>query len=47
MSTIVKRKTKRLCRSVIRQEGVKVNGRLKKGYRFAKGGKVIKTSSKN
>lgn len=44
MSTTVKRKTKKLCRSVIRQEGVKVNGRLKKGYRFTKGGRVVKTS---
>lgn len=44
MSTTVKRKAKKLCRSVIRQEGVKVNGKLKKGYRFEKGGRVIKTS---
>ena len=42
MSATVKRKTKKLCRSVIRQEGVKVNGKLKKGFRFAKGGKVVK-----
>lgn len=45
MST-TKRKTKRLCRSVIKQEGVKVNGKLKKGYRFAKGGKVVKAMKK-
>ena len=44
MSTTVKRKTKKLCRSVIRQEGVKVNGRLKKGYRFVKGGKVVRVA---
>ncbi len=46
MSTTVKRKTKKLCRSVIRQEGVKVNGKLKKGYRFAKGGRVVKSKTK-
>lgn len=46
MSTTVKRKTKNLCRSIIKQEGVKVNGRLKKGYRFIKGGKVVKSSKK-
>lgn len=46
MSATVKRKTKRLCRSVIKQEGVKVNGKLKKGYRFVKGGKAVKAAKK-
>lgn len=45
-TTTVKRKTKKLCRSIIKQEGIKVNGKLKKGYRFAKGGKVVKASKK-
>lgn len=47
MSTpTVKSKTKKLCRSIIKQEGVKVNGKLKKGFRFAKGGKVVKAAKK-
>lgn len=29
-----------------RPEGVKQNGTLKKGYKYAKGGKVVKAKSK-
>ncbi len=37
---------KKLCSSVIKREGVKQNGTLKKGYRYAKGGRVIKAKTK-
>ncbi|RDI07033.1 hypothetical protein [Flavobacterium sp. AG291] len=41
-----KRKTattaKKLCSKVIKREGVKSNGQLKKGYKYAKGGRVVK-----
>ena len=29
-----------------RKEGVKANGTLKKGYRYAKGGRVVKAKKK-
>ena len=35
-----KRKTKK------RSEGLKANGKLKKGYRFAKGGRIVKAKGK-
>ncbi len=37
---------KRLCSSVIKREGVKKDGTLKKGYRYVKGGKVVKAKVK-
>lgn len=41
-----KRKTattaKKLCSKVIKREGVKSNGQLKKGYKYVAGGKVVK-----
>lgn len=38
-----KKKTlKGVCNTVIKREGVKANGWLKKGYRYAKGGRVVK-----
>ena len=37
---------KRLCSSVIKREGVKRDGTLKKGYRYAKGGRVVKAKAK-
>jgi len=35
-------KAKQNCRRLVRQEGVKINGQLKKGYKYLKGGKVVK-----
>ncbi|MEY2691790.1 MAG: hypothetical protein RIT03_180 [Bacteroidota bacterium] len=37
---------KRLCSSIIKREGVKKDGTLKKGYRYVKGGKVVKAKAK-
>ena len=37
---------KKLCSSVIKREGVKKDGTLKKGYKYAKGGKIVKTKTK-
>lgn len=37
---------KKLCSSVIVREGVKKDGTLKKGYRYVKGGKVVKSKPK-
>lgn len=37
---------KKMCSKVIRKEGVKVDGTLKKGYKYIKGGKVVKTTVK-
>jgi hypothetical protein len=37
---------KKLCSRVIVREGVKRDGTLKKGFRYAKGGKVIKAKPK-
>jgi hypothetical protein len=37
---------KRLCSSVIKREGLKKDGTLKKGYRYVKGGKVVKAKAK-
>jgi len=39
-------KAKQNCRRLVRQEGVKVNGQLKKGYKYLKGGKVVKATTK-
>lgn len=33
---------KKLCSKVIKREGVKADGTLKKGYRYAPGGKIVK-----
>lgn len=33
---------KKLCSSVIVREGLKKDGSLKKGYRYAEGGKIVK-----
>jgi len=35
-------KLKRSCRAISRPEGLKVNGTLKKGYKYVKGGKIVK-----
>ena len=37
---------KKLCSSVIARDGVKKDGTLKKGFRYVKGGKVIKANPK-
>ncbi len=37
---------KKLCSSVIKREGVKKDGTLKKGFRYVKGGKVVKAKPK-
>jgi len=39
-------KAKQNCHRLVRQEGVKVNGQLKKGYKYLKGGKVVKVATK-
>lgn len=36
---------KKLCSKVIKREGVKSDGTLKKGYKYQKGGKVIKAAT--
>lgn len=41
-----KASVKKACRSLIRQEGVKQNGQLKKGYKYKKGGGVVKAKAK-
>jgi len=33
---------KKLCSKVIKREGVKSNGQLKKGYKYVTGGRVVK-----
>ena len=37
---------KKLCSGVIKREGVKKDGTLKKGFRYLKGGKVVKAKAK-
>ena len=37
---------KKLCSRVIAREGVKKDGTLKKGYRYVKGGRVVKAKAK-
>jgi hypothetical protein len=37
---------KKLCSSVIARDGVKKDGTLKKGYRYVKGGRVVKAKAK-
>ncbi len=37
---------KQLCSRVIVREGVKKDGTLKKGYRYVKGGRVVKAKAK-
>ena len=37
---------KKLCSSVIVRDGVKKDGTLKKGFRYVKGGKVVKAKPK-
>lgn len=39
-------RAKKLCSRVIKKDGVKTNGQLKKGYRYAKGGKIVKAKKK-
>ena len=36
----------KLCNSVIIRDGVKRNGTLKKGFRYVKGGRVVKAKPK-
>lgn len=46
---VKKRKTitaKKMCNKVIKREGVKSDGTLKKGYRYKKGGIIVKAKSK-
>lgn len=40
-----KTSARKLCSTVIKREGVKVDGTLKKGYRYAKGGKIVKAKA--
>ena len=46
-NTPAKKKTtlKKVCRKVVKQEGVKADGPLKKGYRYKKGGGVVKAKA--
>lgn len=48
--TPVKRKktvtAKKLCSSIIVKDGLKKDGTLKKGYKYAKGGKIVKAKAK-
>ena len=37
---------KKLCSGIITREGVKKDGTLKKGYRYVKGGRVVKAKTK-
>ncbi|WP_309612679.1 hypothetical protein [Flavobacterium sp.] len=37
---------KKMCSRVIQREGVKRDGTLKKGFRYAKGGKIVKAKPK-
>ncbi len=37
---------KKLCSSIISRDGVKKDGTLKKGYRYVKGGRVVKAKAK-
>jgi hypothetical protein len=37
-----KRASKKSCNNRVKCEGLKQNGKLKKGYKFKKGGKVVK-----
>ena len=37
---------KKMCSRIIQREGVKKDGTLKKGFRYAKGGKIVKAKSK-
>jgi hypothetical protein len=36
---------KKLCSPVIKREGVKKDGTLKKGYKYVKGGRVVKAKT--
>lgn len=36
---------KKLCSKVIKREGVKADGTLKKGYKYLKGGRVVKAKA--
>lgn len=36
---------KKVCRKVIKREGVKTDGTLKKGYKYVKGGRVVKVKA--
>lgn len=44
--TTKKASVTKACRALIRQEGVKLDGTLKKGYKYQKGGKVVKAKAK-
>jgi hypothetical protein len=37
---------KKLCSGIIAREGVKKDGTLKKGFRYVKGGRVVKAKTK-
>ena len=37
---------RKLCSKVVRREGVKIDGTLKKGYKYVKGGRVVKAKKK-
>ena len=44
-----KRKTptaRKMCSKIIRREGVKIDGTLKKGFKYVKGGRVVKAKKK-
>ncbi len=36
---------KKLCSRVVKAEGLKANGTLKKGFRYVKGGKIVKAGA--
>lgn len=46
MATTCKTKTCKPCSNRTKCTGLKKDGTLKKGYRFVKGGKIVKSKSK-
>lgn len=46
MTKTKKTTAKKMCRKVIKVEGVKSDGTLKKGYKYLKGGRVVKAAPK-
>lgn len=44
--TTKKASVKKSCRRLVKPTGVKADGTLKKGYRYMKGGRVVKAKAK-
>lgn len=45
MKTTKRKSAQQLCRSVIKHEALKRDGSLKKGYKYIKGGKIVKVKN--